>query len=160
MDVVPVFCVSHTHRKHFLNLTTEIIRHAVYYCSDHQLLVKSQQNWLRQGVEQFAMRSINLLFLFVIRRICLRSGKSIIVPGNYRVMSFLPTMYKILPNTLLPGLTPYEEEIIGDHQREFWHNRSITDHVYCICQILEERWEYSETVHQLFIDFQESLWFS
>ena len=26
MDVVPVFCVSYTHRQHFLNSTTEIIR--------------------------------------------------------------------------------------------------------------------------------------
>ena len=31
---------------------------------------------LRQGVEQFAMRSINLLFRFGIRRNCLRSGRS------------------------------------------------------------------------------------
>jgi len=31
---------------------------------------------LRHGVEQFAMRSINLLFLFGIRRNCLRSGRS------------------------------------------------------------------------------------
>jgi len=31
---------------------------------------------LRQGVEQFAMRSINVLFLFGIRRNCLRSGGS------------------------------------------------------------------------------------
>ena len=29
-----------------------------------------------QGVEQFAMRSINVLFLFGIRRNCLRSGRS------------------------------------------------------------------------------------
>jgi len=31
---------------------------------------------LRQGAEQFAMRSINLLFLFGIRRNCLRNGRS------------------------------------------------------------------------------------
>ena len=31
---------------------------------DHQGLIKSQQNWLKQGVEQFALRSIHLLFLF------------------------------------------------------------------------------------------------
>jgi hypothetical protein len=31
--------------------------------------------WLRQGVEQFAKRSINL-FLFGIRRNCLKSGRS------------------------------------------------------------------------------------
>ena len=31
---------------------------------------------LRKGVEQFAIRSINLLFLFGIKRNCLRSGRS------------------------------------------------------------------------------------
>ena len=31
---------------------------------------------LRKGVEQFAIRSINLLFLFEIKRNCLRSGRS------------------------------------------------------------------------------------
>ena len=31
---------------------------------------------MRQGVEQFAVRVINLLFLFGIRRKCLRSGRS------------------------------------------------------------------------------------
>jgi hypothetical protein len=26
-----------------------------------------------------------------------------------------------------------------------------TDHIFCISQILEKKWEYSEVVHQLFI---------
>ena len=33
---------------------------------------------------------------------------------NYRGISLLPTMYKILSNTLLSRLTQYAEEIIGD----------------------------------------------
>jgi hypothetical protein len=33
-------------------------------------------------------------------------------------------------------------------------NRSTTDQIFCICQILEKKWEYNETVHQLFIDFK------
>jgi hypothetical protein len=32
-------------------------------------------------------------------------------------------------------------------------NRSTTDQIFCIRQILERKWEYTETVHQLFIDF-------
>jgi hypothetical protein len=32
----------------------------------------------------------------------------------------------------------------------------VIDHIFCIHQILEEKWEYSETVHQLFIDFKEA----
>jgi hypothetical protein len=36
--------------------------------------------------------------------------------SNYRGISLLSTTYKILSNTLLSRLTPYAEEIIGDHQ--------------------------------------------
>jgi len=30
------------------------------------------------------------------------------------------------------------------------------DHIFCICQILEKKWEYNEEVHQLFIDFKKT----
>ena len=35
-------------------------------------------------------------------------------------------------------------------------NRSTTDHIFCIRQILEKKWEYNEAVHQLFIDFKKA----
>jgi hypothetical protein len=37
----------------------------------------------------------------------------------YRGISLLSTAYKILSNILLSRLTPYAEEIIGDHQCGF-----------------------------------------
>jgi len=55
------------------------------------------------------------------------------------------------------GLTPYAAEIIGDHQCGFQHNRSTTDHIFCIHLIPEKKWEYNEAVHQLFVDLKESL---
>jgi hypothetical protein len=76
--------------------------------------------------------------------------------SNYRGISVLSTTHKILSNILLSRLTPYAEEIIGDHQRGFQHNRSTTDHTFNICQILEKKWEYNEAVHQLFIDFKKA----
>jgi len=92
--------------------------------------------------------------------------ESIIVPtykkgdktdcSNYRGISILPTMYEILSNILLSRLTPYAEEIIGDHQCWFRHSRSTTDHIFCIHQILEKKWEYNKALHQLFIDFKEA----
>ena len=68
----------------------------------------------------------------------------------------MPTTYKILSNILLSRLTPYAEEIIGDHQCGFRRNRSTTDHLFCIRQMLEKKWEYNEAVHQLFIDFKKT----
>jgi len=72
----------------------------------------------------------------------------------YRGISILPTTYKILFSILLPRLIPYAQEIIGDHQCGFRRNRSAIDHIFCIRQILEKKWEYNEPVHQLFIDFK------
>jgi hypothetical protein len=46
-----------------------------------------------------------------------------IVCSNYRGMSLLSTSYKILSNILLARLTPYADEIIGDHQCVFRRNR-------------------------------------
>jgi hypothetical protein len=31
-----------------------------------------------------------------------------------------------------------------------------TDQIFCICQMLEKKLEYSETVHQLFKDFKKA----
>ena len=76
--------------------------------------------------------------------------------SNYRGITPLPTMYKILSNILLSRSTPYAEEIIVDHPCGFRRNRSTTHHIFCSCQILEKKWEYIETVHQLFIDFKKA----
>jgi hypothetical protein len=73
----------------------------------------------------------------------------------------LSTTYKILYNILLSRLTPYAEETIRVHQYGFRRNRSTTDHIFCIRQVLEKKWEYNKAVHPLFTDFQkayESFW--
>jgi hypothetical protein len=76
--------------------------------------------------------------------------------SDYRGISLLSTTYKILSNILLSRLTPYAEEIIRDHQCGFRLNRSTTDHIFSIPQILEKKWEYNDAVHQLFIDFKKA----
>jgi hypothetical protein len=57
---------------------------------------------------------------------------------------------------LLSRLSPYIDEIIGDDQCGFQRNRSTTDQIFCIRQILQKKWEYNETVHQLFVDFKKA----
>jgi hypothetical protein len=87
---------------------------------------------------------------------------SIVVPihkkgncSNYRGISLLPTSYNILSNIHLSRLIPYADEIIGDHQCGFRRNRSTTDQIFYIRQILEKKWEYNGTVHQLYIDLKK-----
>jgi hypothetical protein len=36
------------------------------------------------------------------------------------------------------------------------NNRSTTDQIFRIHQILEKKWEYNEAVHRLFIDFKKA----
>jgi hypothetical protein len=94
-----------------------------------------------------------------------QSKESIIVPvhkrgdktacNNYRGISLLSTSYKIISNIILSRLSLYIDEIVGDHHCRFRRNRSTTDQIFFICQILEKKWEYNETVHQLFIDFKK-----
>jgi hypothetical protein len=48
------------------------------------------------------------------------------------------------------------DEIIADRQCGFRRNRSATDQIFCISLILEKKWDYNETVHQLFIDFKKA----
>ena len=82
--------------------------------------IKSQQNCLRRGVEQFTMRSINLLFLFGIRRNYPRSEgisrcrrRAVKRTVNYRGISLLPTRYKILSNILLSKLLHMQRRLLG-----------------------------------------------
>jgi hypothetical protein len=75
--------------------------------------------------------------------------------SNYRGMSVLSTSCKIVSN-ILSRLTPYGYEIIVDHQYGFQHYRSMTDEIFYIQQILEKKWEYNGTIHQVFIDFKEA----
>jgi hypothetical protein len=92
--------------------------------------------------------------------------ESIIVPirkkgdktncSNYRGISLLPTTYKMLSNIFLSRLIPYAKEIIGDHKCGFRRSRSTIDHIFCIRQTIQKKWEYNEEVHQLFIDFKKA----
>jgi hypothetical protein len=63
--------------------------------------------------------------------------------NNYGEIFLLSTAYKILSNILMARLTPYVNEIIGDHQCGFRRNRSTMDQIFYIRQILEKKWEYN-----------------
>ena len=71
--------------------------------------------------------------------------------NNYKGISLLSTPYKILSNILFSWLTPNGKENFCDHQCGFRRNRPTTDHVFCIRQILEKKWEHNEALHHLLI---------
>jgi hypothetical protein len=61
----------------------------------------------------------------------------------------------MLSNILLGRVTPYADEIIGDHQYGFRRNRSKTSNFLYPVQT-REKWEDNGTVHQLFTDFKKT----
>jgi hypothetical protein len=76
--------------------------------------------------------------------------------SNYQGISLLSTSYKVLSNILLGRLTPYTDEVIGDHQCGFQHNRSKAYQIFYIWQILGKKWEYNGTEHLILIDFKKA----
>ncbi|CAG4936021.1 unnamed protein product [Colias eurytheme] len=76
--------------------------------------------------------------------------------SNYRGIALLPTAYKILSYILLDRLEPYAEKILSDYQCGFRRNRSTIDQIFLIKQIMEKRWEYSQSMHALFVDFEKA----
>jgi hypothetical protein len=87
--------------------------------------------------------------------------ESIIVPVHkrvYRGISLLSSSYNILSDSLLSRLSPYMMKLFGDHQCRFRHNRSTTDQIFCICQILEKKWEHNETVQGSVVQYSHTVW--
>ncbi|KAJ4451753.1 hypothetical protein ANN_03224 [Periplaneta americana] len=143
-----------------------------------EIAIENLKNYKSSGIDQIPAELIleggsalsneiyNLVFAIWEKEIVPEQWKeSIIVPifkkgdkincSNFRGISLLLT-YKILSNILLRRLTPYVDKIIGDHQCGFRRNRSTIDQRFCIRQIMEKKWEYKGTVHQLFIDFKKA----
>ena len=75
--------------------------------------------------------------------------------SNLSGTSLLPTTHKILSTFLLSNLTQYAGKIIGDHQCGFRRNRSTSEHILCVREILEKM-GINEAVYLLFTDFKKA----
>ena len=73
---------------------------------------------------------------------------------NYRGISLLPTVYKVLSTVLHERLTPLAESQIGHYQAGFRKDKSTTDQIFCIRQIVQKSFELNVETHHLFIDFK------
>ena len=75
---------------------------------------------------------------------------------NYRGISFLSTTCKILATATNNRLKTYAEDLLSEEQNVFRRNRSTTDNIFIMRQILEKCYEYNTEMHVLFIDFKQA----
>lgn len=57
---------------------------------------------------------------------------------NYRSVSLVNTVYKVLSNIILNRLKLYAKEIIGGYQAGFTAGKSITEQIHAIKQITDK----------------------
>jgi hypothetical protein len=76
--------------------------------------------------------------------------------SNYRGILLLNVVYKIFTNTLARYLEVYTEEILGDYQYGFRKERSTTDQIFMLRQIIEKTYKLSVDIHQLFNDYKQA----
>jgi len=75
---------------------------------------------------------------------------------NYRGISLLCTVYKILTTVINNRLIKYTDSIIGEYQAGFRTGKSTTDQIFTVNNLLEKAWEHNVEIHQIFIDFQKA----
>uniref|UniRef100_A0A8D8Q0R7 Craniofacial development protein 2 n=1 Tax=Cacopsylla melanoneura TaxID=428564 RepID=A0A8D8Q0R7_9HEMI len=76
--------------------------------------------------------------------------------NNYRGIALLNTCYKILSLIILSRIEAHTNGKIGEYQAGFRRNRSTTDQIHTLRNILEKRVERNIDTCILFIDFRKS----
>lgn len=64
--------------------------------------------------------------------------------------------YKILATLIKNKLVSYIERAIGDYQCGFRQNRSVTDQIFTLKQIMNHSFDHNLPLHILFIDFKQA----
>ncbi|KAF0753777.1 ribosome biogenesis protein TSR3 isoform X1 [Aphis craccivora] len=76
--------------------------------------------------------------------------------NNYRGIALLNVVYKILSNCILDRIKPIAEEVLGDYQGGFRPNRSTTDQIFSLRQIIEKSWEFNKSICIQFVGFKKA----
>jgi hypothetical protein len=89
------------------------------------------------------------IFYLSIRR---ATERIVVIMGAYHFCQLRTKFYQhpaVKVNSICKGT-------VGYNQCGFRRNRSTTDPIFCIRQILEKIWEYNEALCQLFIDLKKA----
>jgi hypothetical protein len=61
-----------------------------------------------------------------------------------------------LPFLLHERLKKITENLLGEYQCGFRKNRSTSDQIFTIRQIMEKHYEHNQDLHMLFVDFKQA----
>ncbi|KAK6764050.1 hypothetical protein RB195_024397 [Necator americanus] len=79
---------------------------------------------------------------------------SVTDPRNYRGISLLRVMYKVLQRIILDRLIKHREETTRDEQAGFRPGRSTIDQVFIVRRVIEIWQQYSKPMQLAFLDFE------
>jgi hypothetical protein len=68
----------------------------------------------------------------------------------------LKTGYKVLSLIILKILQIYTDEIVGNDQSGFRKNKSTTDLIFVIRQIMEKSYEFAKDLHIVFVYYKQA----
>jgi len=76
--------------------------------------------------------------------------------NNYRGIRLLDIVYKEFSNVLNERLKNIIENVLGDYQCCFCKNRSTSDQIFIIRQMMKKHYEHNQDLHMLFVDFKQA----
>ncbi|KAJ3659052.1 hypothetical protein Zmor_010761 [Zophobas morio] len=75
---------------------------------------------------------------------------------NYRGISLLSVVYKILATCIKKRIVPQIESSIGEYQCGFSEGRSVIDQIFALREIQAERYDNKLKTHVMFVDFKQA----
>jgi len=123
-----------------------------HYClnlvlSSFKLLLKSR-NYKLQGIDQILAELIQAGD----NTLCFEIHK-LIIPIWYKEELLQQWKESVTVHIYIRGK---KMTVVIVERYHCYQLRTATDQIFCICQMLEKKWEYSLTVRKLFIDFEKA----